>query len=76
MFEHPYLFQQVTAHEQEQIERTLARRRMIAEHADQIVPREAGPVRRALRRLTTGRPAGRTVRGGQHVCTGETATAR
>ncbi|WP_136051021.1 hypothetical protein [Microbacterium sp. K36] len=50
MFEHPYLSHQVTVFEQEQIERAVARRRMLLEHADQIVPRPAGPLRRWLRR--------------------------
>ncbi|SDS65764.1 hypothetical protein [Microbacterium paraoxydans] len=54
MFEHPYLTQQVTAFEQEQIERAVARRRMLIEHADQILPRPAGPLRRLLRRLGRG----------------------
>ncbi|WP_303709705.1 MULTISPECIES: hypothetical protein [Microbacterium] len=51
MFDHPYLSHQVTVFEQEQIERAVARRRMLLEHADQIVPRPAGPLRRLLRRL-------------------------
>lgn len=50
MFDHPYLSHQVTVFEQEQIERAVARRRMLLEHADQIVPRPAGPLRRWLRR--------------------------
>lgn len=49
MFEHPSLIHQVTVFEQEQIERAVARRRMLIEHADQIVPRPAGPLRRLLR---------------------------
>jgi len=51
MFEHPSLIHQVTVFEQEQIERAVARRRMLREQADQIVPRPAGPLRRLLRRL-------------------------
>ncbi|MEE6387969.1 hypothetical protein V3G71_03880 [Microbacterium paraoxydans] len=50
MFDHPYLSHQVIVFEQEQIERAVARRRMLLEHADQIVPRPAGPLRRWLRR--------------------------
>lgn len=57
MFEHPYLTQQATAFEQERIERAVARRRMLIEHADQIVPRPAGPLRRLLRRFGRGRAA-------------------
>ncbi|OIJ34537.1 MULTISPECIES: hypothetical protein [unclassified Microbacterium] len=59
MFEHPYLSHQVTVFEQEQIERAVARRRMLLEHADQIVPRPAGPLRRWLRRHGRGTPAPR-----------------
>ena len=51
MFEHPYLTQQITAFEQERIEREAARRRLLIERADQIVPRPAGPLRRLLQRL-------------------------
>ncbi|UPL10854.1 hypothetical protein [Microbacterium sufflavum] len=51
MFEHPYLTQQVTAHEQERIATAVEQRRRLIEHADQIVPRADGPVRRLLRRL-------------------------
>lgn len=63
MFEHPYLTQQVTAFEQERIERAVDRRRMLLEHADQIVPRPAGLLRRMLRRLGRGREASATQRG-------------
>ena len=51
MYEHPYLSHQVTRFEQEQIERAVERRRRLIEHADQIVPRTPGPIRRMLRRL-------------------------
>jgi hypothetical protein len=51
MYEHPYLSHQVTQFEQEQLERAVERRRRLIAHADQIVPRTPGPVRRMLRRL-------------------------
>ncbi|WP_091229212.1 hypothetical protein [Microbacterium sp. 3J1] len=51
MYEHPYLAYTVTAFDQEQRERAIERRRFIAEHPDQIVPRAAGPVRRMLQRM-------------------------
>ena len=89
MFEHPYLNHQVTAFEQEQVVRAAERRRFLAEHADQIVPRPAGAIRRMLRRIVVGgadaaartgnarAPKARTVedcvRGG---CEPATATAR
>ena len=49
MFEHPYLHQQLTRHDQEQMERAAARRLSLIEHADQIVPRPEGAIRRMLR---------------------------
>lgn len=55
MFEHPYLSQQITAFEQQQIERAAEQRRFLIEHADQIVPRPAGAFRRMLRRMAGGR---------------------
>ncbi|KQQ66776.1 hypothetical protein [Microbacterium sp. Leaf320] len=61
MYEHPYLAYTVTEYEQERIQQAAERRRFIAEHADQIVPRAAGPVRRAgqrmLRAITGARAA-------------------
>lgn len=78
MFEHPYFSQQLTQHDQEQMERAAARRLFLLEHADQIVPRPAGPMRRMLRRLS-GRTAGSTTRSAPtaRATTGcETATAR
>jgi hypothetical protein len=69
MFEHPYFSQQLTQHDQEQMERAAARRLFLLEHADQIVP---------LRRLS-GRAAGSTTRSASttRATTGcETATAR
>ncbi|WP_159463880.1 MULTISPECIES: hypothetical protein [Microbacterium] len=64
MFEHPYFTQQVTAFEQERIERAVARRRMILEHADQIVPRPEGPLRRWLHRGRRASEGQRAPRGG------------
>lgn len=55
MFEHPYLSHQVTTFEQEQVERAAERRLFLQEHADQIVPRPAGAIRRMLRRIVAGR---------------------
>lgn len=57
MFEHPYLHQQLTRHDQEQMERAAARRLTLIEHADQIVPRPEGAIRRMLRHAL-GRSAG------------------
>jgi tRNA C32,U32 (ribose-2'-O)-methylase TrmJ len=51
MYEHPYLSYQVTEFEREQLERAVERRRMLIERADQIVPRQAGALRRMLRRM-------------------------
>ncbi|WP_350350348.1 hypothetical protein ABS642_12640 [Microbacterium sp. A8/3-1] len=55
MFEHPYLSHQVTTFEQEQVVRAAERRRFLQEHADQIVARPAGAMRRMLRRIVGGR---------------------
>lgn len=54
MFEHTFFTPQMTKFEEEQMERAAARRRMLIEHADQIVPRPAGAVRRMLRRILRG----------------------
>jgi len=67
MFEHPYLSHQLTAYDHEQIERAAAQRRMLIEHADRIVRRPEGAVRRMLRRVlrgsdTTGRTSGEAAR--------------
>lgn len=59
MLEHPYLSQYVTAERQEQIERAAEQRRVLAEHADQIVARADGPLRRLFRRLLRGRSTAR-----------------
>ncbi|WP_223624339.1 hypothetical protein [Microbacterium sp. EST19A] len=63
MFEHPYLSQQITTFEQQQIERAAEQRRFLSEHADQIVPRREGAFRRMLRRMAgSGREAASTTR--------------
>ncbi|WP_226533684.1 hypothetical protein [Microbacterium paraoxydans] len=54
MYEHPYLSEQLTKHDQEQIERAAARRLFLLEHADQIRPRPEGAIRRMLRRAFGG----------------------
>lgn len=76
MYEHPYLNQQLTRHDQEQMERAAARRLSLIEHADQIVPRPEGAIRRTLRRAF-GRTAGsaRTTRASAG-CDAAAATAR
>jgi hypothetical protein len=51
MYEHPYLSRQITEFENEQMVRRAERERFIAENADRIVTRSAGPFRRMLRRL-------------------------
>ncbi|MEV4776925.1 hypothetical protein [Microbacterium sp. LWH12-1.2] len=56
MFEHPYLSQRTTELELEQLERALARRRFIKEHADQVVLRPEGVLRRAIRRMVGRAP--------------------
>ena len=50
MYEHPYLSRQITRFEREQMERAVAQRRLLIEHADQFRPRPVGAVRRMLRR--------------------------
>lgn len=60
MYEHPYLAYQVTEYEQDRIQQAAERRRFIAEHADQIVPRAAGPVRRAGQRMLRAITGART----------------
>jgi hypothetical protein len=57
MYEHPYLAYTVSEHDQEQIRQAADRRFFLEEHADQIVPRAAGPIRRLgqrMRRALTG----------------------
>ncbi|WP_372468097.1 hypothetical protein ACCO44_02025 [Microbacterium maritypicum] len=51
MFEHTFFTEQYTGYQQEEMERAAARRRMLIEHADQIVPRPPGAVRRMLTRI-------------------------
>jgi hypothetical protein len=77
MFEHPYLSQQLTRYDQEQMERAAARRLLLIEHADQIVPRPERAARRMLRRAF-GRtaPAARTAPAKARVTAGcDTAAA-
>jgi hypothetical protein len=61
MFDHPYVSQQITEFERQQIERAAEQRRFLREHAGQIVPRRAGLIGRMLGRMlrhgTSGRPA-------------------
>ncbi len=54
MFEHPYFSHQIIRFEQEEMERRLACRLLLAEHADQIVVRP-GVIARMLRRLVPAR---------------------
>src|SRR6218665_4028904 len=49
MYEHPHY--QYTRFEQQELARRAELRRFIAEHPDQIVPRQEGAVRRMLRRI-------------------------
>lgn len=51
MYEHPYLAYKVNEYEQERLRRAVDCRRFLAEHADQIVPRAAGPLRRLGQRV-------------------------
>lgn len=60
MYEHPYLAYKVTEFDQEQLQRAVDRRRFLAEHADQIVPRAAGPMRRMWSRMLRGSAVPRT----------------
>lgn len=59
MYEHPYLSYQVTEFDRQELERAVERRRFLAEHADQIVPRPAGPLRRVMGRMLRGSAASR-----------------
>lgn len=54
MFEHTFFTEQYTGYQQEEMERAAARRRMLIEHADQIVPRSPGAVRRLLSLIFRG----------------------
>ncbi|WP_311259845.1 hypothetical protein [Microbacterium sp. WCS2018Hpa-9] len=51
MYEHPYFTEKITEYENERLERAAERRRFLAEHADQIVPRAPGPVGRFGQRM-------------------------
>lgn len=51
MYEHPYFTEKITEYENERLERAAERRRFLAEHADQIVPRTPGAVRRLGQRM-------------------------
>lgn len=51
MYEHPSLTYRLIESERAELERAAERRRFLREHADQIVPRPPGAVRRMLRRL-------------------------
>lgn len=66
MYEHPYLSYQVTDFEREQLEHAVERRRMLIERADQIVPRQVGPLGRMLRRMF-GRAGATTAEAGVPV---------
>lgn len=82
MYEHPYLAYKVTEFDQEQLQRAVDRRRFLAEHADQIVRRGPGPLRRMWRRILRGSVSAPAVaasagaaRGG-HAAPCEPASAR
>ncbi|WP_180969040.1 hypothetical protein [Microbacterium aurantiacum] len=51
MYEHPYLSHRANELELEQLERAIARRRFLEEHADQIVLRPESALRRTFRRM-------------------------
>lgn len=74
MFEHPYLTRQVTDFDEQRRERAAALRRTLIEHADQIVPRRPGVVRRLLRRLVPARAAVRA-EGAPQAATGSAPAA-
>ena len=62
MYEHPYFAEKISEYENERLEQAAERRRFLAEHADQIVPRTPGPVgrfgQRMLRTVTRRQPNG------------------
>ncbi|WP_194763129.1 hypothetical protein [Microbacterium sp. UFMG61] len=73
MYEHPYLAYTVSEHDQEQIRQAADRRFFLEEHADQIVPRAAGPIRRLgqrMRRALTGARGTDTGAGARSVALG------
>lgn len=51
MYEHPYFAEKISEYENERLEQAAERRRFLAEHADQIVPRTPGPVARFRQRM-------------------------
>ena len=51
MYEHPYFAEKVAEFENERLERAADRRRFLADHADQIVPRAPGALRRLGARM-------------------------
>lgn len=51
MYEHPYFTEKVAEYENERLERAVECRRFLAEHADQLVPRAPGAVRRLGQRM-------------------------
>lgn len=51
MYEHPYFAEKIAEFENERLERAAEHRRFLAEHADQIVPRAPGAVRRLGQRM-------------------------
>lgn len=51
MYEHPYFAEKISEYENERLEQAAERRRFLAEHADQIVPRTPGPVGRFGQRM-------------------------
>ncbi|WP_311877181.1 hypothetical protein [Microbacterium forte] len=62
MYERPYFAEKISEYENERLEQAAERRRFLAEHADQIVPRTPGPVgrfgQRMLRTVTRRQPNG------------------
>lgn len=77
MYEHPYFIDKVTEYENERLERAADRRRFLAEHADQIVPRAAGPVRRLGQRVLRAITGSRAASGSRAPSTGcEPVSAR
>lgn len=72
MYEHPYLSYQVTEFDRQELERAVERRRFLAEHADRIVPRPPGALRRWLERMLRGSAASRE--GAKDAVAGRRAT--
>ncbi|MFJ4223799.1 hypothetical protein [Microbacterium sp. NPDC089695] len=77
MYEHPYLAYKVTEFDQEQLRQAVERRRFVKEHAEQIVPRPAGALRRMWERMLHGSAAPRGEAARSRRSTGcATASAR